>query len=161
MAANCAGEIAGDFFAKRSLSLSPSRDIDEYHNESLRSGSGRPFVRKISRSRRSVSAQRTESLALIGRGSKKNAEQLLTDEKARTLLILLICHRAQMRVKRNPVPCPQRMFHARENLYARKMGSQEFAKTGASKKILVVTFQQMPGNSFPIFEIRNHLDVRH
>ena len=77
------------------------------------------------------------------------------------LVLLLICHRAQMRVKRDPLPCPQRMLNVRENLYAREMGSQEFAETSAGEKILVVAFQHMPGDSFPIFEIGNHLDVWH
>jgi hypothetical protein len=66
-----------------------------------------------------------------------------------------------MRVKRDPVPCPQWMFNVGENLYAREMGSEEFAKTGAGEKILVVALQHMPGHSFPILEIRNDLDVRH
>jgi len=76
-------------------------------------------------------------------------------------VLLLIRHRAQMRVKRDPVTCPQRMFTIGEDLYVPEMGSEDFAETGASKKIFVVALQHMPGHSFPILEIRNDLDVRH
>src|SRR6266542_6501634 len=66
-----------------------------------------------------------------------------------------------MRVNRDSVPCPQRMFTAGEDLYVPEMGSEEFAETGAGEKIFVVALQHMPRHSFPILEIGNDLDVRH
>ena|SRR5205823_14632061 len=78
-----------------------------------------------------------------------------------TVVLPLIRHRAQMRVKRDPIPCPQWMFTAGEDLYAPEIGSEEFAKTSAAEKIFVVAFQHMPGHGFPIFEIGNDLDVWH
>jgi len=77
------------------------------------------------------------------------------------LVLLLIRHRAQMRVQRDPVPCPQRMFTIGEDLYVPEMGSEEFAETGAGEKIFVVALQHMSGHSFPILKIGNDLDVRH
>ena len=50
-------------------------------------------------------------------------------------MLLLIRHRAQMRVKRDPVTCPQRMFTIGEDLYVPEMGSEEFAETGVGEKI--------------------------
>jgi hypothetical protein len=52
------------------------------------------------------------------------------------LVLLLIRHRAQMRVKRDPVPCPQRMFTIGEDLYVPEMESEDFAETGAGEKFL-------------------------
>jgi len=53
------------------------------------------------------------------------------------------------------------MFNERENFYAREMGNEKVVETGAGEKIFVIAFQHMPGDSFPIFEIGNDLDVRH
>ncbi|PYJ20742.1 MAG: hypothetical protein DME99_09270, partial [Verrucomicrobia bacterium] len=63
-----------------------------------------------------------------------------------TVVLPLIRHRAQMRVKRDPVPCPQRMFTVREDLDAREMGSEEFAETGPGEKNFVVALQHVPGH---------------
>src|SRR5262249_11561395 len=104
--------------------------------------------------------QKIESSELVGRSSKTGPRQPNRNRRS-LILLFLVRHCAQMRVKGDPVPCPQRMFNVRKNLYAREMGSQEFAKTGASEKVFVVTFQDVPGNTFPIFEIGNHLCVGH
>ena len=66
-----------------------------------------------------------------------------------------------MRVKGDPIACPQRMFSVGENLYAREMESEEFVETRAGEKIFVVSLQHVPRNSFPILEVGNDLDVGH
>ena len=53
-------------------------------------------------------------------------------------MLVLVRHGEQMGVKRDPVPCPQRMFTVGENLDPRKMESEEFVETGAGEKILVI-----------------------
>jgi hypothetical protein len=73
----------------------------------------------------------------------------------------LIRHRAQVGVKRDSIPRPQRMFDVRENLHVREMGSEKLTQTGAGKEILMVALQQVPGHSFPILEVGNDLDVWH
>ena len=76
-------------------------------------------------------------------------------------MLVLVRHRKQMGVKRDPIACPQRMFTVGENLYPREMESEEFVEARAGEKIFVVALQHMPRHSFPILEIGNDLDVGH
>jgi len=66
-----------------------------------------------------------------------------------------------MRVKRDPVPCPQWMFTVREDFYTQEMPSEQFVETGVREKIFVVALQHIPRDSFPVFEIGDDLDVRY
>src|SRR3954454_8935721 len=61
MVANRAGKISGKLFAKCSLPLSSSREIDEYHHQRFRSGASGAFVRKISKPHRKLSAEKSNS----------------------------------------------------------------------------------------------------
>ena len=77
------------------------------------------------------------------------------------LMLVLVRHGKQMGVKRDPVPCPHRMFTVGENLHPRKMGSEEFVEARAGEKIFVIALKHMPGHSFPVLKIGNDFDVGH
>jgi len=78
-----------------------------------------------------------------------------------TFMLVLVRDGKQMGVKRDPVPCPQRMFTVGENLDPRKMESEEFVEAGAGEKIFVIALKHMPGHSFPVLKIVFELYGQH
>lgn len=65
-----------------------------------------------------------------------------------------------MNVDRDAVARAERVFAVGENFDMRKKASEQSAKARSGEEILMIAFEQMPGDYAPVVEIRKQLHVR-